>query len=173
MQEFRLKFKEDYKKNTQNLILVPSFPMLSAYSSMMKNILDFINFKKNCELDLANEVYHKKLIEENIILKSIHDHISDINILDNISVYGIKIGINEIEKTNKFVKHFTLEPPVSYYGNCRFATLDYIFYNGKINPIRTLNIPDIKKLSIEWGEMPNEIFPSDHLSMCVDFHILN
>jgi mRNA deadenylase 3'-5' endonuclease subunit Ccr4 len=149
------------------------FPMQSAYSSVMRNILDFINFHKNLQFKLASEEQHKKLLESNIILKSLSEHINDVKDLDNISVYGIKIGIDEIEKTNNFVKHFTLEPPMTYYGHACFSTLDYIFYNGKINPIRSLNIPDVSKVAMDWGEMPNEIFPSDHLSLCVDFHILN
>lgn len=147
--------------------------MQSAYSAVMRNILDYINFHKNMQFNLASEEQHKKLLESNLILKSLSEHISDVNILDNINVYGIKIGINEIEKTNNFVKHFTLEPPMTYYGHNCFSTLDYIFYNGKINPVRSLNIPDIRKVAMDWGEMPNEVFPSDHLSLCVDFHILN
>ncbi len=171
--EFKLKFKENSRKNTKNLILIPPFIMQSAYSCVLKNILEYINFYKNSELNFDNQEQHNKILELNPILKSISKHITDINVLDNISVYGIKIGINEIEKTNKFVKNFTLEPPITYYGHNCLSTLDYIFFNGKINPIRSLNIPDVRKVAMDWGQMPNEIFPSDHISICIDFHILN
>lgn len=153
-------------------MLHPPYPMQSAYSCVMKNILDLINFHKNCVVNMTNEDTYKKLLEANPTIKSLNDHIKDINVLDNITVYGVKIGINEIEKTNTYVKHFTLEPALSFYSNRLFGNFDYIFFNGDINPIRSLNSPDARKIAMEIGEFPNEHYPSDHISICVDFKIL-
>lgn len=134
--------------------------MQSAYSSLLKNIIDLINAHKQ-----ENNITEKSV-------KSMDMHIQDINILDNLWLYGIKIGVNEIEKTKSFTKHFTLEPPFTTYNKGAFATLDYIFYKGDLNPIRIYNIPDARKMAMDVGEMPNEYFPSDHLSLCVDFHLI-
>ena len=103
----------------------------SAYSYLMKNIINLIKLhKKNFENFSENE-------KKNI--KKFGEHIKDINILDNIWLYGIKIGVNEIEKTENFVKLFTLEPPFTSYGKNCFATLDYIFFEGNLNTMRSFN----------------------------------
>jgi mRNA deadenylase 3'-5' endonuclease subunit Ccr4 len=82
------------------------------------------------------------------------------------------MGFSEIDKTLKFVKNLTLEPPFSFYGKGLMSLVDYIFYNGNILPIRSLNIPDINKIAFDIGYLPNEHFPSDHISLCADFQIL-
>lgn len=130
----------------------------------MKNIIDLI---KNHKENYLNDS------KENKIVNSFSEHISDINLLDNIWIYGIKIGVNDISKTESFIKHFTLEPPFTSYGKNCFSTLDYIFYKGNLNPVRVYDIPDCRKMAMDVGEMPNEIFPSDHLSICVDFLIMD
>ena len=92
--------------------------------------------------------------------------------LNNCEVYGIKMGVADIDKTLDFVKNFTLEPPFSSYGKGFMSLVDYIFFNGSIVPIRTLNIPDINKIAFDIGYLPNEYFPSDHISLCADFQIM-
>ena len=50
-------------------------------------------------------------------LKSFSDHIHDIYNLNDISLYGIRIGTEMINKTIKFVENLTLEPPYSFYSH--------------------------------------------------------
>ena len=89
---------------------------------------------------------------------------------DKTEVNGVKVSKNEIDKTNNFVKNLTLENITSYYSNDTCMSLDYIFFYGKNESkvARILNLPDIFKLFFDIGYMPNEIFPSDHLSIAAD-----
>ena len=67
-----------------------------------------------------------------------------------------------------------MDNPFSYYSNDTVLSLDYIFYyskNDDIKVVRTLNCPDMFKLFFDIGYMPNEIYPSDHLSIAADLII--
>jgi len=70
------------------------------------------------------------------------------------------------------VKNFTLEPPMSCYGKGFMHLVDYIFYEGNMTPARTLNIPDVNKMAFDEGYIPTENFPSDHISLCCDFLLI-
>lgn len=135
-----------------DLILTTPFVLKSAYAENLKKILDFL--KNKTEI-------------------SPYDKIEDLNIFENMDVYGIKMGFAEIDKTLNFVKNFTLEPPMSFYGKGLISLLDYIFYDGNITPLRTLNIPDVSRMAFEEGYIPTEIYPSDHISLCCDFLIVD
>ena len=53
--------------------------------------------------------------------------------------------------------------------NDNIGTFDYIFYGQKISPVRYLALPPKEQMQrTEYG-LPNELFPSDHISLCVDF----
>ena len=97
-------------------------------------------------------------------------------IVDNIEINGIKMSFKEIKKTSSFVKKLTLDLPMTYYANNNIGTSDFIFYyseNNNLDVVRILNIPNIFDIVFDIGFMPNEIFPSDHLSLCADFVITN
>jgi mRNA deadenylase 3'-5' endonuclease subunit Ccr4 len=151
-----LQYKEKYIYKDTDLILKLPFKMESAYSKLARKIFLFLSENKNNELPL-NLIDNKKII-------------------DNIEVNGIKMGFNEIKKTSSFVKKLTLDLPMSFYANNSIGTSDYIFYyseNNNLDVVRILNIPNIFDIVFDIGFMPNEIFPSDHLSLCADFVITN
>jgi len=130
---------------------------------MLEKILKFM---KNSSLTSDTTNTHSQVIKI-----SPFENVTDLSILDRISVYGINIGIQEISKTLDFVKGLTLEPPMSLYGKGFMGLCDYIFYSGTMTPVRTLNIPDINRIAFDIGYLPSEEFPSDHISMCADFKI--
>lgn len=130
----------------------------SAYSSILSKILNFIK---------------ESNINPKIKLEPPFDKIQDFSTLDGTEIYGVKLGFADIEKTINFSKNLTLEPPFSFYAKEMMALVDYIFYEGSLTPIRTLNIPDINKIAFDIGYLPNEQFPSDHISLCADFQLLD
>ena len=143
----QLDYDNQYRYEDNNLILKLPLTFKSAYSTLAKNVVEYFNGK-------YNEIPFNLL--ENY---------------DKTEINGVKISKNEIEKTNDFVKSLTLENIVSYYSNDTILSLDYIFYYAKNNDIkvaRILNAPDIFKMCFDIGYMPNEIFPSDHLSIAAD-----
>ena len=86
------------------------------------------------------------------------------------------MGINEINKTSTFIKKLTLDVPMTNYVNNTIGTSDFIFYYSEsknLEVVRILNIPNIFEIVFDIGFMPNQIFPSDHLSLCADFVITN
>lgn len=122
--------------------------MKSAYSENLRKILDFLKNKT---------------------------HIPPFDMLDNhqqfenFELYGIKMGFSDIDKTLNFVKNLTLEPPMSFYGKGLMCLLDYIFFEGNLTPLRTLNIPDVNRIAFEEGYIPTENFASDHILLSCDF----
>ena len=142
-----LDYDKNYKYKDFELILKIPLVFKSAYATMTKNCLEFLDNK-------YNELPFNMMKDTN-----------------KIEINGLKIGKEEIEKTKSFVKGLTLENPFSYYSNDTVMSLDYIFYyskNDDIKVVRTLNIPDMFKLFFDIGYMPNEIYPSDHLSIAAD-----
>ena len=142
-----LEYVKDYKYQDFELILQLPFVFKSAYATMVQQVIDYFNDKyKEIPFNLL-ENFEK----------------TDIN--------GIKISKNEIGKTEDFVKQLTMENIFSYYSNDSILSLDYIFYYSKNNDCkvaRILNTPDLFKICFDIGYMPNEIFPSDHLSLAAD-----
>ena len=142
-----LAYKDKYIYKDRDLILKLPFIFKSAYATMAKNALDYFNEK------------YKDI---------------PFNILEDFTqteINGIKISKKELEKTNDFAKSLTMENIVSYYSNDTISSLDYIFYYSKNNECkvaRILKAPDLFKLCFDIGYMPNEIFPSDHLSIATD-----
>jgi mRNA deadenylase 3'-5' endonuclease subunit Ccr4 len=129
--------------------------MESAYSKLAKKIFLYLSENKN---DLPFNIINNK------------------NIVNNIEVNGIKMGINEINKTSTFIKKLTLDVPMTNYVNNTIGTTDFIFYYSEsknLEVVRILNIPNIFEIVFDIGFMPNQIFPSDHLSLCADFVITN
>ena len=130
-----------------DLIMKIPFAFKSAYATMAKNYLDFFNNKY-------------KEIPFNLIEN-----------MEEVEINGLKMGKKELEKTNKFVKDLTMDNLFSYYSNDTVMSLDFIFYYTKSNDAkvaRILQAPDMFKLFFDIGYMPNEIFPSDHLSLAAD-----
>jgi len=151
-----LKYKEKYVYKDNDLILKLPFSMESAYSKLARKIFSFLSENKNSELPF------------NII--------DNKNIVNNIEVNGIKMGLNEINKTSTFIKKLTLDLPMTNYVNNTIGTTDFIFYYSEpknLEVVRILNIPNIFEIVFDIGFMPNHIFPSDHLSLCADFVITN
>ena len=150
-----LKYKDNYIYKDNDLILKLPFSMESAYSKLAKKIFLYLSENKN---DLPFNIINNK------------------NIVNNIEVNGIKMGINEINKTSTFIKKLTLDVPMTNYVNNTIGTTDYIFYYSEsknLEVVRILNIPNIFEIVFDIGFMPNQIFPSDHLSLCADFVITN
>ena len=142
-----LEYNNNYKYNEFDLIMKIPFVFKSAYSTMAKNYLAYYNGKY-------------KEIPFNLI-----------DNMDEIEINGLKVGRKELEKTNKFVRDLTLENPFSYYSNDTVMSLDYIFYYSKSNDVKVVKIlqcPDTFKLFFDIGYMPNEIYPSDHISLAAD-----
>jgi mRNA deadenylase 3'-5' endonuclease subunit Ccr4 len=69
----------------------------------------------------------------------------------------------------EFAKYLTLEPPMTCYNKGMMSNLDYIFFKGDIRVVRALDSPDVNMLTKDQGYMPNEFYPSDHISICADF----
>ena len=121
--------------------------MKSAYSENLRNILNVIQGKNQ----------NKEISE--LITK---------NNLNKIDVYGIKLNIDQIYSTLNFTKDFTLEPPITFFAKNLMTNVDYIFYSGNLEVIRVLNTPDVF-LILEMKGLPNNIYPSDHISITADF----
>ena len=146
-----LEYNNEYRHKDTDLILELPFKYESAYSNIAKSI--FENLSEN------NNKLPFNILE---------------NELNEVEINAIKMGKRDIEKTKSFIKNLTLENPVSSYSNDTVSSLDYIFYYSKENdmkPVRVLNVPDIYSLFFDIGYMPNDIFPSDHLSLAADIII--
>ena len=142
-----LEYDDKYIYNEFELILKLPFSFKSAYATMGRNFLEYFN-----------DAY--KELPFNLI-----------DNLDEIEINGLKMGKKEIEKTKDFTKKLTLENPFSFYSNDTVMSLDYIFFYNKSDDIkvaRILNCPDMYKLFFDIGYMPNDIFPSDHISIAAD-----
>ena len=141
---------QGYRYKDSDLILKIPFTYKSAYAQMAQNFLDYFNDKyKGIPFNLFGEI-------------------------DNIEINGLKMGKKEIEKTNSFVKNLTLDNIFTYFSNDTIMQLDYIFYYSKSQDVKVvsiLNLPDMYKLFFDIGYMPNEIYPSDHLSIAADLII--
>lgn len=146
-----LEYNEQYIHKDINLILELPFIYESAYANMAKNIFEYF-----CG--------NNKGLPFNIFENELND----------IEINGIKMGKKEIEKTKSFIKDLTLDNPVSSYCNDNVGSTDFIFYYSKENDIkvvRVLNVPDLYELFFDIGYMPNEVYPSDHLSLAADIII--
>lgn len=137
-----MKISEDQAK-----ILLNPIKLKSAYSQNLKNIIDIINDKCSVEL----------------LMK----HISSKD-LENIDVYGIKINKDRIDSTINFLKDLTHEPPLTFFAKNSMVNVDFIFYEGNMHVLRTLNTPDVYSM-LDMKSLPNHIYPSDHLSLTADF----
>ena len=60
-------------------------------------------------------------------------------------------------------------PPLTIYNAAFIGTLDWLFFHG-VKEIKTLPILSEAELH-EFGSLPSAIFPSDHLSIAVDFRL--
>ena len=140
------KSKMKIQENKSKVITNP-IRMKSAYSENLKNILDIItdNFSNN-------------------IIKSLISK-EDLNDID---VYGIKISIDRMDNTLNFLKDLTLEPPMTYFAKNSMINVDFIFFCGNMEVLRTLNTPDIYSI-LEMKGLPNKIYPSDHISLTAEF----
>lgn len=142
-----LEYDDKYIYKDFDLILKIPFVFKSAYATMAKNFLEYYNDKY-------------KEIPFNLIEN-----------LDQVEINALKMGKKEVEKTNDFVKNLTMENPFSYYSNDTVMSLDYIFFYNKTDDLkvaRILNGPDMFQVFFHIGYMPNEIFPSDHISIAAD-----
>lgn len=102
-----------------------------------------------------------------------YDLVKDFDPFYSMEVNSIKLGIDSIEKTIDFIKQYTLEPPMTTYSKGAISNVDFIFFRGDLEVVRTLNTPDINIVTMDQGYMPNTIYPSDHISMCADFLLLD
>jgi len=123
----------------------------SSYSQNFKNILD--NYSKGKFDQYTN----------------INNNYTDKNY--NIDIYGIKMSKSNIDGTSKFTQNLCLEPSFSFYGRESMAKVDYIFYNGDVEVIRSLDNPEIYSLMNSYDSLPNSEFPSDHILLSSDFYL--
>lgn len=121
--------------------------MKSAYSENLKNIIDIMSDK--CSNDILKSLISKK----------------DLNDID---VYGIKLNKGTIDTTLNFLKDLTLEPPITFFARNTMINVDFIFFSGKMEVLRTLNTPDVYSI-LDMNALPNNIYPSDHISMTAEF----
>jgi mRNA deadenylase 3'-5' endonuclease subunit Ccr4 len=95
--------------------------------------------------------------------------ITNFDHFESIDVNSIKMGFNNVDKTIDFISKLTCEPPFSSYVSGSIRKSDYIMYEGNMKVIRTYNVPDLNIITQDIGPMPNEFFPSDHISYIADF----
>jgi len=138
-----------------NSKLILSSPLIfkSAYSDILKNIINYL--KRD-----------NKESQQNLVFELFKD--SDFNDLD---VNGIKVTKDKLDQTINFCQNFTLEPPNTFFAKECMSSLDYIFYEGKVEVVSTLNPPNVYKM-LDLKYLPNKIYPSDHINLTADF-ILN
>jgi mRNA deadenylase 3'-5' endonuclease subunit Ccr4 len=148
-----LKYKENYNFESGELKIISPIILKSAYSECFKNVLQFLKKGKNQDKELP------------------FDKINNLDEYDSIEINNIKMGFNNVDKTIDFVKNLTMEPPLTNYKENSVNTNDYIFYHGNLKILRTYNIPDVNRVIVDIGPMPNEIFPSDHIPLIADFYI--
>jgi mRNA deadenylase 3'-5' endonuclease subunit Ccr4 len=138
----KMKITEDQAK-----ILLNPLKMKSAYSQNLKNIIEILNGK--CETEILLKLISSKDLE-------------------NIDVYGIKITKDRLDSTLNFLKDLTHEPPLTFFAKNTMVNVDFIFYEGNMHVLRTLNTPDVNTL-LDMKSLPNHIYPSDHISLTADF----
>ena len=137
-----MKIVEDEMK-----ILLNPLKMKSAYSQNLKNIIEIVNEK--CSVEVLRKCISQKDLQ-------------------NIDVYGIKINSERIDSTINFLKDLTLEPPLTFFAKNTMVNVDFIFYEGNMHVLRTLNTPDVYSI-LDMKSLPNHVYPSDHLSLTADF----
>jgi len=135
--------------------LILSSPLIfkSAYGDILKNILNYL--KRD-----------NKDSQRNIVFELFKD--SDFIDLD---VNGIKVSKEKLDQTINFCQNLTLEPSNTFFAKENMTSLDYIFYEGIVEVISTLNPPNVYKM-LDLKCLPNKIYPSDHINLTADF-ILN
>lgn len=148
-----LEYNSKYIAKDYDIVIKLPITFKSAYSTICNNIIHYIDEQKE----------QKKLPFR--LIKNVQE-------LDNIEINGIKMGIAEIKKTLTFINGLTLDVPLTSYNNNTLMASDFIFFNGDdMKVVRILNIPDINKIVFDIGFIPNQEFPSDHLSLGADFVI--
>ena len=79
--------------------------------------------------------------------------------------------MDKIEETINFVKNSTYEPANTFFARNLMTNVDYIFYDGNLEVLRTLNTPEIYSM-LDMKSLPNNIYPSDHISIATDFLLI-
>jgi mRNA deadenylase 3'-5' endonuclease subunit Ccr4 len=130
-----------------------------------KNYIGNFIFTKN-EIDLIKEMRIKMRKRENFR-----------NTMNNIfnnskfvyEKYFLRSAYDEYKKGDNYEKKSNYDflrfhPDYTNYTNNFINTIDYIIYSKYLNKVKILKIPLISK-----DYLPNEIYPSDHLKLYVEF----
>lgn len=104
--------------------------------------------RENFRNTMNNIFNNSKFVYEKYFLRSAYDE--------------YKKGDNYEKKSNYDFLRF--HPDYTNYTNNFINTIDYIIYSKYLNKVKILKIPLISK-----DYLPNEIYPSDHLKLYVEF----
>jgi hypothetical protein len=153
----RLNIREETTKIINN-----QYVMKSAYADNLRNMLYLTLMVSNSKIKVDNKSnYNLKHLE---LLKTLVPQ----NDLNYIEINGIEVSLSRIETTFWSVLPFTLEPSVTFFAKNLMTTVDYIFYRGSLEVLRTMDNPDVYQM-LDEKNLPNKIYPSDHLSISTDF----
>ena len=139
--------------------------MKSSYAENLRNMIYLMLYTSNSNLNPDNKnSWNLSYLDQ---LKSLIAS----NELNYMEINGIELSLKGIETTYYSTLNSTLEPANSFFAKSQMVNVDYIFYTGNLEVLRTLNTPDIYQM-LEWKSLPNKDFPSDHINMSTDFLII-
>lgn len=140
-----LKMKSSYSENLRNMI---NLGILLSNSKFLSENIEKLNTK------------HLELLKSLVQLKD----------LNNMDINGFEINISRIESNYTLSLNSTCEPSNTFFAKNIMTNVDYIFYNGCLEVLRTLNTPEIYDM-LHMKGLPNINFPSDHISLSAEFLI--
>lgn len=145
-------------------ILYNPFIMKSSYAENLRNMINLtltvsnskIKIDKNSSINWNHLEFLKTYLPQN-----------DLNYME---IYGTEISLSRIGTIYWSVLPLTLEPSNTFFAKNLMTTVDYIFYKGNLEVVCTLNTPDVYQM-LDMKNLPNKIYPSDHISISTDFII--
>jgi hypothetical protein len=143
--ESPIKFKSGYAENLRNLI------QLNLQTAKSK-----VNPENKQKWNLSHLDLLRTLVSQ-----------AD---LENMEAYGYDLSVSRVENTYFQTLNYTLEPSNTFFAKKQIHNVDYIFFNGNIDVLSSLNTPDIYTM-LETKGLPNKDYPSDHINISVDFVI--
>ena len=140
-----MKMKSSYSENLRNLI---NLGLLVSNSKFISENKEFLNIK---------HLEFLKLIVESTEMNSMN-------------IYGWEFSLSSIENIYTLSQNSTCEPSNTFFAKNLMTHVDYIFYSGSLEVLNTLDTPEIYEM-LQMKKLPNEHFPSDHISISAEFLI--
>lgn len=152
------------RKTTEKIIECP-IVFKSAYAENLRQVVQL------CVLQSGNkQINPNNRLNWNLTHLEFLKGILAPNELDALEINSVEVRVSKIDLTFFLLFNSTNEPPNSFFAKNQMVNVDFIFYNGNLDVVASLNPPDLYKM-LEMKGLPNKDFPSDHINMTVDFVI--